>query len=544
MDTLETRLAQLENAHLIVQAGDSEPAFIFQHALVQETSYSSILKRKRREWHRAVGNALEELYAADLDRHVQDLAFHFVASGDWNKGFNYSLRAAARAQALFAHDEALDSFQVALRCAEALQLPDNLVTVYEGIADVYTLRGPFHLAVEYFERALAIAAEDRRRAALKAKLGATLTILGDERGLELLQTARRELDPVSQRNELARATAMVGRYRHYRGQYREAIEFLEQSLQLAGPMDDVIALGDIYTYLASAYQHLAHFQHSMEWARRSIALGERKNHPHAVAVGYEFLAEDAYFCGQWKQALAYSERSKEIAEKIGAAARAAWSEYSRASALRGLGETRAAMDVIQNALRLAEGTGDRRLVVFVLAQRSMIETDLGQAQAADEDARRARERADEIGQFVMQCVSRHALGYSHLRREEWAFAAASFDECMPLLARTENRAVPLILAANRAEAYWGLGRLTEAARITAEGLALAREAQSRHYEAVALRVQGQIEMSLGALDAAMEALDAAIVIHAELASPGELAHAQDQRARLQKLMDQDGRKKL
>src|SRR5512135_1922177 len=142
MDTLETRLARLENAQLIEAAEDSEPAYVFQHALVQETSYASILKRKRREWHRAVGNALEELYAADLDRHVQDLAFHFVASGDWNKGFNYSLSAAARAQALFAHDEALDSFQVALRCAEALQLPDNLVTVYEGIADVYTLRGP------------------------------------------------------------------------------------------------------------------------------------------------------------------------------------------------------------------------------------------------------------------------------------------------------------------------------------------------------------------------------------------------------------------
>ena len=78
-------------------------------------------------------------------------------------------------------------------------------------------------------------------------------------------------------------------------------------LQLAGPMDDVIALGDIYTYLASAYQHLARFQDSMEWARQSIALGERKNYPHAVAVGYEFLAEDAYFVGLWKQALAPRE---------------------------------------------------------------------------------------------------------------------------------------------------------------------------------------------------------------------------------------------
>lgn len=532
MDTLETRLARLENAQLIEPAEDSEPAYVFQHALVQETSYASILKRKRREWHRVVGEALEHLYAGDLDLHVQDLALHFVASGDWEKGFSYSLRAAARAKALFAHDEALHSFQAARECAEALRRTEHLVTVYEGMADVYTLRGPFHLAVDYLERALAIVADGRRGAALKAKLGATLTILGDERGLEFLQAARGELDPVSQLNELARATAMVGRYRHYRGQHREAIEFLEQSRQLAGPVDDALTLGDIYTYLASAYQHLVRFDDSMKWARQSIALGERKNYPHAVAVGYEFLAEDAYFIGRWKQALAHAERSEEIAEKIGAAARSAWAEYSRASALRGLGDLQAAMGAIQNAMRLAEGTGDRRLVVFVLAQRAMIETDLGEAQAAAADAKRSLESADAIGQFVMQCVSRHALGYWHLRREEWALAAGQFDECVRLLAGTENRVVPLILAANRAEAYWGLQRLAEAEQIAAEGLALAREAQSRHYEAVALRVQGQIWMSLGARDAAAKALDGAIAIHADLASPVEQARAQDQRARL------------
>ena len=48
--------------------------------------------------------------------------------------------------------------------------------------------------------------------------------------------------------------------------------------------------------------------------------------------------------------------------QVGAVDRAAWAEYSRAAALRGLGETRTALDVIQNALRLAEGTGDRRFV--------------------------------------------------------------------------------------------------------------------------------------------------------------------------------------
>ena len=40
----------------------------------------------------------------------------------------------------------------------------------------------------------------------------------------------------------------------------------------------------------------------MEWARQCLALGERRGHPPAIALGYECLAGDLAWLGRWDYA--------------------------------------------------------------------------------------------------------------------------------------------------------------------------------------------------------------------------------------------------
>ncbi len=100
------------------------------------------------------------------------------------------------------------------------------------------------------------------RAALKAKVGNAYVPVGDPRGLAYLEQAIAELNPQTQTNALALATALVGRYYHYRTEHRKAIEFLERARRLAEPLDDPDTLGDIYCYLAGAHQHLLLYDES------------------------------------------------------------------------------------------------------------------------------------------------------------------------------------------------------------------------------------------------------------------------------------------
>ena len=77
---------------------------------------------------------------------------------------------------------------------------------------------------------------------------------------------------------------MLGRYHHYHGQHKQAIEYFERARQLAEPLED-LADSLTFGFLAGAYQHQAQFERSNYWAKQSVDLGKRKEYPLAVARG-------------------------------------------------------------------------------------------------------------------------------------------------------------------------------------------------------------------------------------------------------------------
>ena len=126
-----------------------------------------------------------------------------MQAGDLPRSLTYSRRAAANAERVFAHDEALKFLEQARESAEALHHTDDLHAIDEQIGDIHDMRGTTHPAVESFQRALAGATDTAARAALNAKIGKAYCAIGDARGLPYLEQALAELDPRTQTNSLA-----------------------------------------------------------------------------------------------------------------------------------------------------------------------------------------------------------------------------------------------------------------------------------------------------------------------------------------------------
>ena len=98
-------------------------AYSFSHGLIRETLYDDLGPQRRGPLHREVGLALEELYGADPEPHVAELAHHFfvaATTGELEKAIDYSVRAGERALELIAYEEASAHFERALQ-AYALQ---------------------------------------------------------------------------------------------------------------------------------------------------------------------------------------------------------------------------------------------------------------------------------------------------------------------------------------------------------------------------------------------------------------------------------------
>ena len=114
---------ELVRRHIFQGQGDR---FAFIHHRVREVMYSRLLAPRRRMVHREIAEALETLYRANLEPHVEALGLHYHQGEIWHKAIGY-LRAAARtAAAHAAYREATAYLDRALMCAR--HLPDERET--------------------------------------------------------------------------------------------------------------------------------------------------------------------------------------------------------------------------------------------------------------------------------------------------------------------------------------------------------------------------------------------------------------------------------
>lgn len=89
----------------------------FHHALIRDVLYDGLPTSARIRLHRATGAALQAEYGDDPESHLAELAHHFVHAapgGDADAAIDYARRAAARADRLYAHEEAARLYRMAL----------------------------------------------------------------------------------------------------------------------------------------------------------------------------------------------------------------------------------------------------------------------------------------------------------------------------------------------------------------------------------------------------------------------------------------------
>ena len=508
-DQMLNALDESLSAQLIRSLGGE--TFAFTHDKIREVLYEELNPIRRRRFHQRTGDLLEKLYSGQaIGAHVQDLAYHFLQSGDLNKALRYSLTAAQEARRIYAHQDSLRYYQHAAECAEALNDSENLVEIYEAIGSVFAAQGMVYPAVENFERALALAETPEKRVRMKTRIGTEYTQVGDARGLEYLHAAQRELDPENQSRDLAYVLAMLGRYHHYQAQHNQAVSYLRESLQLAEPLDDALLLTFIYAFLAGAYQHLGRFSESMHWGEQSILLGERKENLQAVASGHEFLAEDYMIMGIWDKAIHHAQLYYQIGEKIGDQSRQVWAKYSMMVAYYNQGFVLRALETGQEIQTTIENIGENRLMIWLYGQICWFHTDLCDDQAAVSYADKALEQANQLNQVILKSHALAAQAYFYLAIGQWGRVVELFEQAEALYRPSENRLAPLFIVPLAAQAYLAINQVQRAEQILDEYLRSTEEIRSSHWNAIGLRVYGQLQAAQGHWEAAGQTIDQSI----------------------------------
>jgi class 3 adenylate cyclase/predicted ATPase len=298
-DELERMLADLQMAEFIYEqpaTGDIE--YIFKHALTQEVSYNSVLIERRKLLHESAGEALESIFAEQLDDHLGDLAHHYSRSDNVIKAVEYLGRAGQQAFRRSAYADAVSSLSAA-------------IDLLRKFAD-----GPERI---------------QRELLLQLALGSSLTPIKGWAApeVELVFTRARELcGRVGDPAELF--PAMFGLFYVYllRGKLHTANAFAEQLQRRAQTAHDpALLMHHAHQALGQTTWHMGEFVLSRKHLDMAISLYEReRQRPLAfrlMGVGFDsevsclmYAASNLWTLGYAEQALKRGNEALALAQRL------------------------------------------------------------------------------------------------------------------------------------------------------------------------------------------------------------------------------------
>jgi predicted ATPase len=81
-------LSVLKDSEFLYERGIyPQSSYIFIHALTQEVAYNSLLSKRRKGIHAAIGKAIESLHAQRLDEFYEILAYHYSKGDSFKKAY-------------------------------------------------------------------------------------------------------------------------------------------------------------------------------------------------------------------------------------------------------------------------------------------------------------------------------------------------------------------------------------------------------------------------------------------------------------------------
>jgi class 3 adenylate cyclase/tetratricopeptide (TPR) repeat protein len=336
-DTVARDLRELHGLDFVYPSADERDPFLFysfKHALTQDVVYGSLLERRRRLLHAAVGHGLEDLHAAGIDDVVELLAYQFGKSGEDDKAVDYAMLAAEKAQRRWANFEALAHFEAAERRLERMEPTDA------------NRRRAIDAVVKQAEVKFALG----RHAAHVAKL----------------EAIRALVDGVADLPRRAAWYYWAGFLHSLAGTRLDvSIEYCNEAVRIAdaGGFEDIRAFAECA--LSHVYLSAGHLHASLEAGERALAYFEARGNIWWACRTLWALNPAASATGEWDRALRYARTMLDYGLAVDDLRQKVVGWWRTAATLIYRGDAAAGLDCCREAAALAPTPFDAAMLQAV-----------------------------------------------------------------------------------------------------------------------------------------------------------------------------------
>jgi DNA-binding SARP family transcriptional activator len=325
----------------------------FSHARVRDALYDDMSVARRAQLHRRIGEALEELYRADPEPHLAELAHHFFLAGpggDVDKTIDYTRRAGDHAVALLAYEEAVRHYDMALRAFERREVKDGRekCELYLALGDALAKAGSMPEAKEAF-----VAAADLARAA------------------ELPEQLARAALGYGGRFVWARA-----------GTDEHLVPFLESALTALGEDESPLRVR-LLARLAGALRDQHDREPRAALSQQALDVARRIGDPATLAYALDGRCMAIFWPENPEERIAIASELIQLADEVGDRERAAAARYYRMMFLLELGDMPAVRAGVDAYSRLAEELRQPAQLWLLVATRATLALFEGRFDEAD-----------------------------------------------------------------------------------------------------------------------------------------------------------------
>jgi class 3 adenylate cyclase/tetratricopeptide (TPR) repeat protein len=293
-EELKSHLRYLQRLEFIYEKRQSpDPEYIFKHALTQEVAYNSLLLRIRKETHKKIGEAIEEIYAKRLEEFYEILAYHYTKGEHLEKALRYLKLSGEKSTGNHSLSEAIRFYRQALDMLNKQSETDK------------TKREKLHVHLS---------------------MAVPLRVAGyPEDSLHFLKEGKKLAKEIGDEKTLANFYSLIGNLYGTRGDTQLAQKYGEHCFEQSQKIQDVDIMAPAAYDLCNLYMFIGEYSKIIDLAPAVIQLLEetkrkseffsRPDNVYSELCGYYGLGLG--LIGNFKKGAVFCEKSLRHATEIG-----------------------------------------------------------------------------------------------------------------------------------------------------------------------------------------------------------------------------------
>ncbi len=369
--SLNDELIKLAHKQMIFEKAKSpDTVYIFKSLLLVEVSYGSILKKKLKEFHEKVGNAIEKINADRLEEHYELLAHHFSKTDCYEKAINYLEKSAEKLASECQLEGANNYYRTAIefikRALEnnvidvkigkekqmnnlyrsidiALKQGDldysekscgDLLTLAEankdktfsskakiGLGRFHFFKGNFDDSINYLKEALHITQEE----GLDEISSKTMGFLGDiyerkgesDLSIVTLEEGIKIAEKINNQRLLGELNKRIGTSYLFKGTYDKALDYYNKAIDYAKQVNDKTTMSGILGNIGIVYSFQKDFNQCLDYYNKALELCREIGDKIGISRNLHNIGEVYYENQKYKEALKNFQESLPVSEETG-----------------------------------------------------------------------------------------------------------------------------------------------------------------------------------------------------------------------------------